>query len=172
MFLERLNEDEIYDIVKNCIKYELQSTKFICLSSDDFTLVKQNKKSFKKILECYKKFENVVLYKKNFFTRNQDKNNDQFINLELDVLMLFKKVNKKNKSTFKVKSISSKMRYNIQDFQFSFNVYTLIDYYKYMYKKFGEEYLNELKRYYTKQKDDFIKYFDTKRNFIIKELTK
>ena len=66
--------------------------------------------------------------------------------------------------------------FSISKSKFDYNKTTLITYYSFMYEKFGEEYLEELKKYLQNQKKnklkDFSKKIDEENNKIIEEITK
>jgi len=60
----------------------------------------------------------------------------------------------------------------LQNKQYFFNIIPQLDYFSFMYNKFGEEYLTALKTHLENEKQQKIKEIDRKNNKIIEELTK
>lgn len=60
----------------------------------------------------------------------------------------------------------------LQNKQYFFNIIPQLEYFSFMYNKFGEEYLTALKTHLENEKQQKIKEIDRKNNKIIEELTK
>lgn len=171
MFIERLKDEEILEFIKLQIENGLVNTKAFYLNNNEFDFLKKQKYFQKEIIKSYKNYENIYIMSTNFFERHKYKEGDSRALLEIEIFQFYKKESFITKRTKYHKCIY-RNRYSIGDFHFSFDIYCNIDYYKFMYKKFGEEYLVELKKELQREKDSHMKLLKDNHDYILNSLEK
>jgi len=171
MFVERLTDKEILEIAQLSVKHEVELAKFFYLPQEKFNFIKKNKKKLHYIFNCYNKCNTIIFYTDNFIERKICNDGEHIANVEFNAFFVYKGKRKKN-DKYKTYFNSMTIRYNLRDFNFTFSATCIMDYYKYMYKKFGKEYLDAFKIFKLQEKECFIKHYDDSCNCCINEMIK
>lgn len=171
MFVEKINDKEILNFIKIQLEKGLAKTKVYYVDDNEFKYLYKRKKLLKEIYSKEKEYDVIYLLSVKDFERKTYQDGENYMYLEVNTLSLGRSKNTlQDKRKFRRNFSINK--YVIRDFNFSFSLPCNLEYLKFMYKKFGEEYLNALKKHHKKEKQIHLDFIENNHNYVIKELTK